>query len=235
MDIAHKVVVLTGASMGIGEASARLLNERGAKLALVARSAQALEALAASCRDAAAIVADLSREGEARRAVEAARARFGRIDVLINNAGRGLYGPVAETKLSEYRDIVNLNLFGVLEAMEAAVSIMREQQGGAIVNISSMVSKNYFLNLGAYASTKYALNALSLTARQELEDENIVVSVVYPGLTQTNFGKNAYKPRALGHLEARSRPGQGGDTAQHVASRIVHAIESGEAEVFMHQ
>ena len=117
--------------------------------------------------------------------------KFGRIDILVNNAGQGLLSPVETVDLDEYRGIMELNVFAVLVAMQAVIPIMRKRGGGTILNVSSMVSKNTFPMLAAYASTKYALNALSLTARQELAKDSIIVSVFHPKMTATDFGQNA--------------------------------------------
>jgi len=156
----------------------------------------------------------------------------GRIDALINNAGQGLYGEVERVDPGAYQSIWQLNVVGPLLAMQQVVPRMRAEGGGAIVNISSMVSKNYYTRLGGYASTKYALNALSLTARQELERDRIMVSVVYPSLTDTEFGKNSI--RNDDSMVSRNRAGMPlADSPEHVAERIAYALESGDAEVFM--
>jgi short-subunit dehydrogenase len=110
----------------------------------------------------------------------------------VNNAGQGLRSSVETINLDDYRNIMELNVFAVLVAMQEVIPIMRKQGGGTILNVGSMVSKNTFPMIAAYASTKYALNALSLTARQELAQDNIIVSVFHPKMTATDFGKNAH-------------------------------------------
>src|ERR1700689_205405 len=118
---------------------------------------------------------------------------------------------------------MEVNVFSGGEAMQVVIPVMRAQGGGMIVNISSMVSKNYYPGLAAYSSTKYALNSLSLTARQELEPDHIIVSVFHPKMTATDFGKNSagekYESRA-------GRPGMMVDTAEEVATKIAEQIES---------
>ena len=165
-----------------------------------------------------------------RNLIHVTKEKFGRIDILVNNAGQGLLASVETIDPGDYRAIMELNVFAVLLAMQEAIPVMRQQGGGTILNVSSMVSKNYFPRLAAYASTKYALNALSLTARQELEKDNIVVSVFHPKMTATEFGGNA-----LGETYSSSagRPGMQVDTAEAVAERIAGQIESGEAEANM--
>jgi len=232
MDINGKVIILTGASYGIGEAAARLLHGRGARLALVARSKDKLNALARELEGSFVIETDMREPREIAEMIDTAYQHFGRIDALINNAGRGIYGAVEHVDKDAYADVWQLNVVGPLVAMQQVAPRLRAQGGGAIVNISSMVSKNYFTNLGAYASTKYALNALSLTARQELAQDNIIVSVVYPGLTDTDFGKNAI--RTDESMVSRDRAGMpGADSPELVAGRIAYALESGDAEVYM--
>jgi short-subunit dehydrogenase len=138
---------------------------------------------------------------------------------------------VAAIDLKDYREIMELNVFAVLEAMQAVIPIMRKQGGGTILNVSSLVSKNYFPKLGGYASTKYALNALSLTARQELASDNIVVSVFHPKMTATEFGQNA---RGETYHSAAGGPGITVDTAEAEAEKkMIQLIESGEAEAQM--
>ena len=121
--------------------------------------------------------------------------------------------------------------------MQRVIPMMRAQGGGSIINISSLVSKSYFPRLGAYASTKCALNTISLTARAELAADHIVVSVVYPGLVETDFGKNAIKcgeeTRGMESAAARHLPEP--DLPELVASRIVFALQTGEADVFMRE
>ena len=148
----------------------------------------------------------------------------------MNNAGRGMYGPVETIDVEKYKEIVELNVYGPLRAMEAVIPLMRKQGGGMILNISSRVSKNYFPNLAAYASTKYALNALSLTARQELAKDNIIVSVMHPKMTATNFGRNAVGARP--DFGNRPAPMQV-DTSEDVAKKIAELVESEEAEAEM--
>ena len=236
MEIKDKVIIVTGASMGIGLATARLLAGKGAKVALVARSKETLEKLAEELPESFAVAADLSDPEEAERMIEEIKNHYGRIDALVNNAGRGIYGAIENVDLEAYRKVFALNVMGPLTAMKKVIPIMRAQGGGAIVNVSSMVSKAYIPYLGAYASTKYALNAISLTARAELEKDGITVSVVHPGMTATEFGKNAIKSDVVAqgmeprHREHLPKP----DTAEHVAGRILLALQTGEAEVLAH-
>lgn len=232
MEIKDKIIIVTGASEGIGEAAARLLAHEGAKVVLAARSEQKIAALAHELSGSLAVHADMRNREHVTNLIDRTLEVFGRIDILINNAGQGMYGPVENVDIEKYREIIELNVIAPLLAMELAIPHMRSQGGGMILNISSRVSKNYFPGLGAYASTKYALNALSLTAREELKKDNIVVGIMLPKMTATNFGKNAVKAGEF------RRPGDGNrqievDTAEDVAKKIVEQIRSEEPEASM--
>ena len=230
MQIKDKIAIVTGASGGIGLAVAELLAQGGAKVVLAARSADKLKQLEREIPGSFAVRTDMCKQEDIRQLVQQTEQKFGRIDILINNAGQGLLSPVASIDLKDYREIMELNVFAVLEAMQAVIPIMRKQGGGTILNVSSLVSKNYFAKLGGYASTKYALNALSLTARQELASDNIVVSVFHPKMTATEFGQNA---RGETYHSAAGRPGMTVDTPEAVAEKLIQLIESGEAEAQM--
>jgi len=232
MEIKDSVVIITGASQGIGLAAAKLLASKGAKVALAARSQDALEKLEKELPGSLAVPTDLRKEGAVARMIQKTIDHYGRIDILINNAGQGLYGPVASVDLNQYRDVLELNVVSVIAAMQAVIPHMRQQGGGMILNVSSRVSKNYFPNLGAYASTKYALNALSLTAREELRKDNIVVSILLPKMTATNFGKNAFRTEAFQNARpGDARPQPQVDTAEDVAQKIAELIQSEAPEL----
>jgi short-subunit dehydrogenase len=236
MEIKNKVIIVTGASAGIGRATAKLLAKNGAKVALVARSKDKLQALSKSLPDSFPVVTDMSDMASVDTMIEKVKKHYGTIDVLVNNAGQGIYGAIEYVNIDDYRKIIDLNILGPLEAMQKVIPFMRAQKNGMIINISSMVSKNYYPYLGAYASTKYALNALSLTARAELEKDNIIVSVVHPGLTDTEFGTNSIKSDAVAKtMSSRSREGMPApDSAEYVAERVLLAIENGRAEIYAH-
>jgi short-subunit dehydrogenase len=232
MDIKNKVVIVTGASEGIGKAIAEKLAKEGAKLVLAARSEDKLAALAHELPGSVAVRADMSDQNEIQNLIDRAMEMHGRIDILVNNAGQGMIGPVESVDIDKYRHIMDLNVFGPLFAMELVIPHMRAQGGGMIVNISSRVSKNYFPMLGAYASTKYALNALSLTARAELAKDNIIVSVMHPKMTATNFNKNALG-EPVDFSNRAGRPAMEIDTAEQVADKTIELIKSEAAEAEM--
>jgi short-subunit dehydrogenase len=232
MDISQKVVIITGASEGIGLATARLFAERSAKLALAARSVAKLEQIAAELPDAIAIPTDMRDESAVHAMVAETLAHFGRIDVLINNAGQGMHVPVAEADLAQYRAVLELNVVSVIAAMQDVIPVMRAQDGGGvIINISSGTTKMVGAGLAPYSSTKHALNAITLAARQELAPDNIRVGLVFPFITATEFHTHL----ANGKRAPRS-PSRAGtfamDTPEHVAAKILEAVETEAAEVY---
>lgn len=237
MDIQGKVVIITGASMGIGEATARVFAETGAKLVLAARSQGKLEAVARSLPEGTEtliVPTDMTDQAQVGALIENAYERFGRIDLLINNAGQSAIGSVATLDPEVYRQVIELNLLGPLHAMQAVVPKMKAQGGGVIINISSSVSKLAIPGIGAYASTKYALNGLSLTARTELAADNIRVVLFHPGQTATDFGRNALRPDSMKNWRPVStQPMPEPDTADAVARTILDAARTEPAEMEM--
>ncbi len=224
-----KTAVVTGASEGIGLEIARQLGAAGAKVLLTARSSDKLAAAAADIPGSSYFEADMRDAAARARLVQEARLRLGRIDILVNNAGQGIYGPVEKVDLAAYRSVMELNLFAAVDLMQRVIPLMRAAGGGRIMNVSSMVSKNYYPNLGAYASTKYALNAVSLTARRELEKDGITVAVMHPKMTATRFGANAVGGNPADN-RSDGRPAPGVDTAADVAAQVLRQLESGDPE-----
>ncbi|MDB4978034.1 MAG: family NAD(P)-dependent oxidoreductase [Candidatus Peribacteria bacterium] len=235
MTIADSIILITGASHGIGKAAAQALTHKGAKVALVARSKDTLEELSKELPDSLVIAADMTRQEDRERMIQETMDHYGRIDILINNAGQGLYATIETTNLDEYRHLLELNVIAPLHNMQLVIPHMRAAGKGMIVNISSMVSKMHIPGLGAYASTKYALNALSHTARAELEKDNIIVSAVMPTRTATNFGKNSLGG-GMAAQPALTMPNMPpADSVEKVAEKVVEAIETGQAETLLVQ
>ncbi len=187
MDPRHRVVIITGASAGIGAATARLFAAAGAKLVLAARSREPLERLAATLPGAVAAPTDVSDPEQCRALVELARARHGRVDILINNAGVGLAGPVVELSSDDLERALAVNLFGPLWLMQAVAPLMRAQGRGQIINVSTVLAEQPLPYLGGYAAAKAALERLSETLRMELRGAGVSVTVVRPGSTRTEF------------------------------------------------
>lgn len=229
--------MITGASAGIGLATARRFAKAGAKLSLVARSTDALEALASELSgqgsEAIAVTADLRDLDQIKRAIETTAKRFGRIDILINNAGQAASGTIAQLEPDHFRQIIELNVMGPLHAMQAVVPIMREHGGGIVINISSMVSKMRIPGLAGYAATKSALNMLSDTARGELEGDNIRVISVFPRLTSTDFQQHSLGNQEQRRQQRAPHPSIPVDPPEHVAEKILFAAEHEPEEQYM--
>ena len=231
MDIRDKVVIITGASLGIGRATSRLLASRGAKLVLAARTKSTLDALEAELPGAIAVPTDVREVEDVTILVEAALAKFGRIDILVNLAGQAMWAPVEQVDVEHYRNLLDLNVLGYLRTMQAVIPVMRRQGGGMIVNVSSMVSMAHRPNLAGYASTKAAVNTLTLTAREELRESNIIVCLIRPRLVETEFGNNAAMPEPAA-LRDRANPNAPPmDTPELVAETIAELIETEAAEM----
>ena len=230
MKIKDSIVVITGASSGIGLATARLMAKLGAKVVLAARSVSELRKLEQEIPNSFVVPTDMRKPSDIKSLIERVKGKYGKIDILINNAGQGMRSPVEKINLEDYQAIMDLNVFAVVRAMQAVIPVMCTQEKGLILNISSIVSKNYFPELAAYASTKSALNTISLTAREELKKDNITVCVFHPKMTATNFGQNALGQK---YSSSVGRPGMQADTPEAVAEAIVKQIESEEAEAMM--
>lgn len=234
MNLQNRVVIVTGASSGIGLATAKLLAKQGARLALVSRSKEKLEQLSTELPNSFAVPADMTRVYEIEGMVRKTMEHFGRIDVLINCAGQGYDAPVEKTNVDTFHRIFDLDVVGPLVAMQQVIPIMRKQRGGMIINVSSGTALMYLPYNGAYSGLKHALVNISLTAREELKKDNIVVSVVYPYMTLTDFEKNTIKDAVPEGGEEGGGPPFPADTAEYVAQKIIEGVENGEAEIFAH-
>ncbi|HUK38599.1 MAG TPA: SDR family oxidoreductase [Methanomicrobiales archaeon] len=230
-----KVAIVTGASSGIGLATARLLAGHGVRVALVSRSGGKLRDLSGELPGSLAVPADMTVVPQVKKMVRQVAEHFGRIDILVNNAGRGYDAPVELIEVKTLRYIYDLNLIGPIVAMQQVIPVMKSQGGGTIVNVSSGTALMDLPGMSPYSSSKKALAGISLAARQELEADHIVVSVAYPYITLTGFEKNTI--RAVPVPEDRVEPTgpYPSDTAEFVAGRILAGIISGEAEIFSHE
>ena len=190
-DLSGRVVAITGASSGIGEATALLCAKAGAAVALGARRADRIGALAAKIEAdggvATAITVDIAAEAQARGFVETAHERLGRLDALINNAGVMLLGPVEGADTDGWRRMIEVNCLGLLYCTHAALPLMREQGSGHIVNVSSVAGRRASLGSGVYNMTKWGVTGFSEALRQEALHANIRVTVVEPGFVETEL------------------------------------------------
>lgn len=231
MEIKNKVVIITGASEGMGLATAKYLFERGAKIVLAARSSDKLKKNEKEILGSLAVTTDLRKPEDIKNLIKKTIDKFGRVDILINNAGQGMYGPVESVSIENLKQIMELNVYAVILAMQEVIPIMRRQGGGMIVNVSSGVSKRYLPGISAYSSTKYALNAFSFIARQELAKDKIIVSSVFPKVTSTRFGENAITKRPDWNSSERQMPQV--DTPEKVAEKIGEIIVSEAEEIVL--
>ncbi len=190
----RRVVIVTGASGGIGAATARLFAARGWSVVIAARSAeklaQVVEAIRAGGGEALAVPTDVTDPGAVRALVAQAVAAYGRVDVLVNNAGRGISGTVEALDLDELEYVFRLNVLAPVAGLQAVVPVMRARGGGVIINVSSLVENIPAPYVGGYAASKIALSYLSDSAAIELADAGIAVVTVLPGVTETAFYDN---------------------------------------------
>ncbi|MHB8490197.1 MAG: SDR family NAD(P)-dependent oxidoreductase [Candidatus Dormibacteria bacterium] len=231
MRLAGSRVLVTGASSGIGEATARALALRGASICIVARRQDRLRRLADEIRPIGVAVSerplDLTGEGAAEEAVRGCVNDLGGLDILVNNAGRGAYLPLVEVTPTAARAMFELNVIVPLQLIRAVVPHMRGRGGGLIVNIGSNAARMGRPNVGLYAATKSAVETMSIAVREELANLGIRVILVSPGRTVSEFGEMALRgdslePPAKGGL---SPTGSTPVSADYVAGRIVRAME----------
>jgi len=225
-----KVAVVTGASSGIGEATARELASRGASIVLASRAVEKLEALrreiSASGGLALAVETDVSDRGSVEAMVGRTVGELGSLDVLVNNAGLGLSGKVPEVRAEDVRHVFEVNVIGPLNCIQSALPHM--ERGGRMINVSSVVGKRAIPKVGAYCASKSALNAISDALRVELAERGVTVTSVYPGTTRTAFRENSRRTKD----EKRGwRPK--GVTPEKVAKRIAEAAEKGPRDVYV--
>ncbi|AJE81496.1 short-chain dehydrogenase/reductase SDR [Streptomyces albus] len=189
MDVDGAVVLVTGASSGIGAATARAASLAGARVVLLARREERIRRLAGELGEAVALAVpcDVTDRAQVEAAVRAAVEKFGRIDVLVNNAGQGLQATVDAIDPDDFRALLELNLLAPLVVMQAVLPAMREQGSGVVVNVSSGITWSTLPGSGAYAASKAALQKLSAIARAELADSGITVSLMFPSITETEF------------------------------------------------
>jgi len=225
-----EVIVITGASSGIGAALAELVAGRGARVALLARREEELRAVAARCgSEALPIVADVTRRDEIERALATSLARFGHVDVWVNNAGRGITRPVSELTDEDFDGMMLVNAKSALYGMQAVLPHFKERGTGHIINVSSMLGRVPFILVrSAYSAAKHALNSLTANLRMELREKypGIHVTSVHPGVVATEFGVHALH----GGPDSRQLPGA--QAVEEVAQVIADVIDHPRADVY---
>ncbi|WP_435093277.1 SDR family NAD(P)-dependent oxidoreductase [Clavibacter michiganensis] len=229
MRIQDAVVVITGASSGIGAATARAAAAAGARVVLAARREERIRDLAAAIGGGAiAVRCDVTDAADVAALARAALDAFGRIDVLVNNAGQGLQSTIEDLALDDLRAVLELNLVAPLATMQAVIPTMRAQGAGAIVNVSSGTTFADVPGTGGYVASKIALERLSAIARTELDGTGIVVSTLIPFATETEFMTSIRAGRA--EAEAMTA-GATFDTPETVADAVLALIASGDARM----
>jgi short-subunit dehydrogenase len=231
MQLAGKVVVVTGASMGIGEAIAKEFAAYGANVVLSARDATRLEtarARMAGSGEAIAIPCDVTRHEDLARLLASTLARFGQVDVWVNNAGHGLMDSIAQMDLAQCRGMFDTNLFAVIQAMQLVAPAMAKQGGGTIINISSVAGYIAVPYMAGYGATKHALNAITKGARMELKTAGVRVINVCPGYIATDFAMNAVKGKERYRLGLAARTGV---TPARVARAVLRAYFKNKREI----
>ncbi len=228
-----KVILITGASSGIGEALARECARYGASVVLAARRKQRLDKLAEDINkfggEALAVKTDISKEEDVRRMVTVTMKRFKHIDVLVNNAAYGVFGPVDEIPPKEMRRIFNVNFFGMFYCCRETIPVMKKQGKGHIINISSIAGIIALPMTSAYNATKFAMNGFSDAMRRELSPSKIDVSVIYPGSVETEFYENWVN---VYDQPVRKQSRLLYQSVEAVARAIVRCIRSPRAHVF---
>jgi len=233
MEIAGKVAVVTGASMGIGEAIAKIFVEQGASVVLLSRDAGRAESARSRVGHAErtlALSCDVRHREEIDRVISLTLHHFGRIDIWVNNAGHGLIDSVARMDLSACRDMFETNLFGAIAGMQAIIPVMKQQNAGTIINISSVAGHIPLPYSAGYSGTKFALNAMGKAAGVELRNRNINVLTVCPGYVRTDFSANAVR----GGEVKKVRPSTvRGITAERVARATLAGYRRQKREVIV--
>lgn len=222
-----KVAFVTGASSGIGEATARMLAKNGAFVALVARREERLQQIEseinASGGRAISIVADIADEAQVQAAIEKAHAELGGLDIVVNNAGVMLLGPISGADTEDWRRMIDLNVLGLMYCTHAALPILQSQKSGHIVNISSTAGRTVREGVGVYNATKWAVGAFSESLRQEIYRDNIRVTIIEPGIVATELQSHITHEASKAQIQAttqKMQPLQSDD----IARAILYAV-----------
>ena len=238
--LSGRVALVTGASSGIGDATARALAEAGADVAITARRFDRLDVLATDLQrpgtKVLALAADLMREDECRRIVTATEAHFGRLDILVNNAGVMLLAPVDGSNPADWRTMLELNVLAPMVSSQAALAGMRARGRGHIVNIASTAGRIANPNVAGYSASKFGLVAFSESLRREVYTDRIRVTVIEPGVVETELREyipHAATKQAIDSWAASMRQLQPEDVANAVLYCVTQPVHVNVNEILM--
>ena len=224
--LTEKVVIIMGASSGIGEATARLLAERGAKLVIAARREDLLAEIKNSLPDAELVykLADVSKYEDVKKVVDLAVETYGRVDVLFNNAGVMPTAPLVEGRRDEWKEMLDINIMGVLNGISAVLPLMAEQKSGHIISTDSVAGHVVYPDSAVYCGTKFAVRAIMEGLRQEQRMNNIKSTIISPGAVQTELYKTISDSKTA--EEVRKAQIEWGLTSEDIATAVVFAIDT---------
>lgn len=228
--IKGKVVVIMGASSGIGEATTKKLANEGAKLVIAARREDRLKALVETLSNAeiSYLVADVTNKEEVQAVVDLAVEKYGRVDVLYNNAGVMPTAPLSETRFDEWRQMLDINIMGVLYGIAAVLPIMRKQQSGQIIATDSVAGHVVYPGSAVYCGTKFAVRAIMEGLRQEERENNIRSTIISPGLVDTELYTTVNDPVNREWLKNNAKIEGVGLKPSEVADAVAYAISTPE-------
>jgi NADP-dependent 3-hydroxy acid dehydrogenase YdfG len=226
------VAVITGASSGIGEATALALAKEGYAVALAARREDRINELAEQISTdggkALAVPTDISDEESARRLIEVAKGELGSVDVLVNNAGVMLLGPILGADIEHWQRMVNVNVLGLMYCTHAALPVMQEQGSGHVVNVSSVAGRVARMGSGVYNATKWGVGAFSESLRQEALNYGVRVTIIEPGYVDTELQAHNEHPMVLERMEKDKKQIGKVLEAADIANAIVYAVQQPE-------
>lgn len=232
MNLNTKVVLITGASCGIGEAAARAFANEGAKIILAARSKDKLTQIASQITNTDTLIfpIDITCYEQVQSMIAQVHSVFGKIDILVNNAGVGMSERIELMSLENFRKLLEINVIAPIMLIQAVLPVMRKAGNGKIINISSMITSTISNGSGGYRASKLALNAISDATRHELKNSNIRVVTIFPGATATDFYNHRIGTDSLNNETTQRVSGR---SPEFVAQKIIEAAKKNNPEVFM--
>lgn len=224
--IKDKVVIIMGASSGIGEATAKKLAQEGAKLVIAARREDRLKALVESLPNAeiSYVVADVTNNEEVQAVVDLTVEKYGRVDVLFNNAGIMPTAPLVEGHRDEWKQMLEINIMGVLNGIAAVLPIMEKQKSGHMISTDSVAGHVVYPDSAVYCGTKFAVRAIMEGLRQEQRENNIKSTMISPGAVQTELYKTISDKKVSDELHKAQR--EWGLSSEDIATAVVFAIDT---------